>query len=236
MITADDCEEIARRASDESTLNTRERVSPRLLAAGYLRLRLSPRVGASAHLDIARGRIVYDPTDAPEAQAYMIAHEAAHWLLRDEGWVLPRDLEERAASRIGVALMLPRRAYLESLRSTGWDLVALRRLWPLASMWILARRIVELTHDGAIASRWTARKLEERVVSETIENAGRVTPIESALSRAARAGVVGHAGDRLRAWPEEPSGAIVLCGADELRAALARPRQSAQRAIATRGT
>lgn len=221
-LSDDECEEIARRASRESTLDERDRVDPRLLAVGYLRLRLRPRRGAHARLQ--RDVIVYDPDEPPDARSYRIAHECGHWLLRDEGWTLDRATEERAASRIAAALLLPRRAYLRDLGRTGWDLDALHELWPLASRWIHARRITEVA-EGAVASRWTRRTCRDRVVTtDTVAPVG-VTPIEKSLASAALAGRVAQAGPRLRSWPEA-AGAIVLCSVDALRAEALRTKES----------
>lgn len=225
-LTDDECEEIARRASAESTLDDRPKANPRLLAAGYLRLRLRPRIGAHAHL--RRDVIIFDPTEPPDALAYLIAHECGHWLLHDEGWVnLERSTEERAASRIAAALLLPRRAYLRDLRRVGWNIADLHRLWPLASPWIHARRIAELASDGAIASRWTARTCRDRIVTSGVVAPVGVTPIERQLAAAAVHGESLELGSRLRAWPHA-SGSIVLCSVEELHAQLARvePRGS----------
>lgn len=147
---ADEAEELARRASAESTLTDRPRCDPGALAVGYLELRLAPMPRARPHLN--GDLIVYPREASAQTAAYMIAHECGHHLLHIEGWRLDRDLEEQAASRIGIALMLPRSPFVRDALKTGRDPRALAALWPLATPRICLRRLVELgLSDGAVA-------------------------------------------------------------------------------------
>ena len=213
-MTGDDAEAIAWRASSESGLDDRPDCDPCVLAAAYLEMELAPVQGATPHIN--GRRIIYPAGEPPDAVAYYVGHEVGHVLVREEYPGLDGEVEEQAASRVGVALVLPRRAYLRDLGTVGWDLDALRLLWPLASLWIHARRIAEVT-SGAIASRWTRTRCVDRVITEGIgEPSPFATPAEYALARAAmRSGAV-ESSDRMRAWPTT-TGAIVLCDVEELR-------------------
>lgn len=131
---------MARQHAVESGLDDRPRCDPRVFAASYLGLRLASwgRFGG-ALVD----NVVWYPAWAPEdAQAYLVAHECGHELVRGER--LEGAHLERVCSRIGCALLLPRRAFLRDLRARGPDLAALHALWPLASEWVIARRIAEV--------------------------------------------------------------------------------------------
>lgn len=154
-----DLEGLAIEACEESGLDDRPRCDPRTMAASYLQLTLAPWPGTSPRL--VRGVLWY-PSDVPEdAQAYYVAHEVGHALLGSPHGLGEVEIE-RGASRIGSAILLPRRAYLRDLSAVGRDLDALCALWPLASAWVQARRITEVLRDVA-ASRW----LGGRLVSHT---------------------------------------------------------------------
>jgi hypothetical protein len=202
-MTGDDAEQIATQASAESGLDDRPRCDPRLVAVGYLGLRLRPLPKAHARLD--RGVIVYDSEAPPETIAYMISHECGHALIAEAGYRLTPALEEQAASRVGCALLLPRRAYLRDVYQCCGDMPTLRELWPLASAWVLARRMAEVCED-VISSRWRRGRLVDRTC------AGRATTLERDLVR----GVVApslHA----RIWPTT-DGAIVVFDAEAISA------------------
>lgn len=216
-MNGDDAEMIADAESAESGLDDRPRCDPLVYAVCRLELRLHPRPGAEAAL--VGDRIVYPADGDPTEIAYLVSHECGHVLARDAG-VAP-ELEEWIASRIGVALMLPRRRYRRDLHAVGWDLDLLTTMWPLASPWIHARRIAEVTIDGAVASRWTARGCTDRVRGDDVVIPATATALERSLARAAMQGETIDAGPRLRAWPTR-EGAIVVCGADDLYMRLAR--------------
>lgn len=139
---ADEAEEIARRHSERSGLDDRPRALPHVFAVGYLRLSLAPVARAKPHLN---GTIIIYPSGAsPQTEAYMIAHESAHHLLMLLGYRLDRDTEEHAASRIGCALMLPRKPFIRDALATCNDVDRLAELWPLATPRICERRLIEL--------------------------------------------------------------------------------------------
>ncbi len=211
-MTGDDAESIAWEACRESGLDDRPRCDPLVFAACFLGLRLCPRPGAEPRL--AGGRLIYPSDAADDAIAYYVSHENGHDLAIAAD--VDPAIEEQVASRIGVALMLPRSRYLRDLGACGWDIDALRALWPLASLWIHARRIAEVTRDGAVASRWTRRTCVDRVITEDVEGLPTSPmPIERELARAAMSGVVVEASPRMRAWPTM-TGAIVICDAGQL--------------------
>ncbi len=146
-MTEDEAEEIARQAVAGSGLDDRPRCDPRVLAASYLGLRLCPWPRRTAAL---LGEVVWYPAAASDqAQAYLVAHECGHELVRGER--LEGPLLERVCSRIGVALMLPRRAFLRDAARTHGDLDALCALWPLATRTVIERRIAELEGRGPIS-------------------------------------------------------------------------------------
>jgi hypothetical protein len=219
-MTGDEAEEIAWEASRESGLDDRPKCDPRTMAVSYCLLSLAPWRGTKPRFQ--DGVIWYD-ADAPEsAQAYYVAHEVGHDLIAWAGYELERAVEERAASRIGCALLLPKRAYRRDLGAHGWDLPALVSMWPLAAPWIHARRIAEVAFGGAVTSRWTVRGCTDRVLSDGLEGIPeKPTAIEGALARSAMEGRPIDVGPRMRAWPVE-DGVIVVCGAEELHATLAR--------------
>lgn len=158
---AHDAEALASDVSRTSGLDDRPRCDSRVLALCHLGLRLIPhRQEVTA---LVGDRIYYRSGQSEDAQAFLVAHECGHFLARE--WGCPPELEEAAASRIGTALMLPRIPYLRDLLIVGWDLPALCKLWPLASPWIHARRIVEVTND-AVCSRWTSRAQRTAVFPE----------------------------------------------------------------------
>lgn len=139
-VDEDEAEEVARQASVESGLDDRPRCDPRTLAISYLGLTLIPWPRVRARLD---GGVLWYPAEVDEqAQAYLVAHECGHDLVRGER--LEGQHLERVCSRIGCALILPRRAFLRDLRMHGPDLDALAALWPLASRWVIARRVAEV--------------------------------------------------------------------------------------------
>jgi hypothetical protein len=146
-VTEDDCEQLALEAHRESGLDDRPFADPCVMAVSWAGLRLRPEPHGRPH--IADGVIVYPASASPPAVAYFVAHELGHDLLRWAGAKLDAGAEERAASRIGSALMLPRRGFLRDLHATGGDLGALRLLWPLATPWVLARRATEVLPASA---------------------------------------------------------------------------------------
>lgn len=230
VVTGEQCEALAWRESVASRLDDRPRCDPLVFAVSYLERELEPRPWTEPHT-IDR-RIVYPADETDEAIAYFVAHECGH-ILANEAWPhLDAPSEENAASRIGVALLLPRAPYRRDLDAVGWQLQALRELWPLASPWILARRIAEVARDGAVASRWSRRSCLDRIASDGLHIGEGPSPIEARIARAAILTgdeITAEPRDpeqRLHAWPTPDGGAIVICGARELGEQLARTRPS----------
>lgn len=162
----DEAEDVARQHIAESGLDDRPRCDPRVFAASYLGLRLAPIRGSRPRL--VDGVIWYPSEVSEDAQAYLVAHECGHELVRAER--LEGEHLERVCSRVGVALLLPRRAFLRDLRAHGPDLAALRALWPLASEWVIARRIAE------VASYTARRDRRGRIYVEPITDGAGVPP------------------------------------------------------------
>lgn len=138
-----EAEEVARQATIESGLDDRPRCDPRVLAASYLGLALVPWPRRFASL--VRGVVWYPAAASDDAQAYLVAHECGHELVRGER--LEGAHLERVCSRIGCALILPRRAFLRDARAVNGDTRALRSLWPLASDVVIERRLAELGYS-----------------------------------------------------------------------------------------
>lgn len=146
----DEAETLAWRASSDSGLDDRPNADPLIFAVCYLGLVLAPVPRAKPHL--AGDLLVYPREANDQTRAYMVSHESAHALLRVEGWDLDPTAEERAASRIGCALLLPRTAFVRDVRQVGRDPTALAKLWPLATERVIARRLVELGLSESDAS------------------------------------------------------------------------------------
>jgi hypothetical protein len=175
----EEAEALAESASIESGLDDRPHADPAVMAVAYCGLRLVPVRGSSARL--VEDRLYYPARVDPKHRAYLQAHEVGHDLIRYAGWRLAPALEERMASRVGCAILLPRRAYLRDVRAVGSDLVQLGELWHLVTPWVLARRLCEL--HGAFAVR--------RRQGHSTETVGHGDPVElrGALDEAEHVGV-----------------------------------------------
>lgn len=148
VITEDDCEALALGVIRETGLDDRPHADPRIIAVAWAGLELRPEPFARPH--IADGVIVVPAGISDVAEAYFVGHELGHEILRWSGYRLGREDEERAASRVASALLLPARSFRRDLRA-GCDIAQLRQLWPLASPWTIARRIVELHPSRSVA-------------------------------------------------------------------------------------
>lgn len=211
LVTGDEAEYLASVASSESGLDERG-CDPRVMAVNYCRLVLAPWPRAAPRLS---GGVLHYPSNVPEdAQAFFVAHEVGHDLIEYAGVRLEGPELERACSRIAAALLLPRRAYARDVAALGWDVRALRKLWPLASPWIHARRIAEIDRS-AVASRWRPRRRVERTPCCCNVIPEQPTARERALASSALAGRV-TIEDRAQSWPHDGA-AIVICGLDRLR-------------------
>lgn len=138
----EDAEGIAEHAATDSGLDDRPNCDPAVLAVCYLGLRLVPQRGRGSRLD--GERIFYPSRATAQDAAYFIAHECGHWLARDARLRVTRAEEERIASYIGCALLLPRKPFLRDARACGYDPHRLVALWPLATLTIARRRLAEL--------------------------------------------------------------------------------------------
>lgn len=135
-VEADELERIAWRISQKSGFTDRPHCDPRAIAVQHFGLRLCPWPHARPRLE--RG-IIWYPSNAKEtAQAYFVAHELGHHVLAGEpvGEAL-----ERACSRIGVALLLPREPFARDVS----ERVDLRAAWPLATGVVIRRRMGEVS-------------------------------------------------------------------------------------------
>lgn len=157
-------ETIAARATTESGLDDRPRCDPRVMAAGYLGLALLPWPRTPPRLV---GGVIWYPSDAPpQAQAYVVAHECGHELARLDAPEVPRGaFLEALCSRIGRALLLPRRAFLRDVTVTGGDLYHLAALWPLCAPEVIAARVSELLGRAAAPRRPLAPVLGRQAVA-----------------------------------------------------------------------
>lgn len=139
---AEEAEGIAAHASQESGLDDRPNADPLILAVCYLGLQLVPRRGRGARL--VGERIIYPAAASEQSAAYFVAHECGHWLARDARMRVTHAEEELVASRIGCALLLPRRAFLRDARATSDDVRTLASMWTLVTPTIVRRRLAEL--------------------------------------------------------------------------------------------
>jgi hypothetical protein len=135
-------EAIAAEASEGSGLDDRPRADPSVLAVAYLGLRLVP--SSRLHACLIEDRVYYPARASERDASYWIAHEVGHYLAREAKTPLTFDEEEIVASRIGCALILPRRAFLRDVRDGVRVVADLVALWPLATPRIVRRRLVEL--------------------------------------------------------------------------------------------
>jgi hypothetical protein len=142
MDLGETAEAIAAEASEDSGLDDRPNADPSVLAVAYLGLRLVPSRRLSACL--IEDRIYYPAKASERDAAYYTAHECGHVLARLAKARLDFDEEEIVASRIGCALLLPRRAFLRDVRNGVRVVADLVALWPLATPRIVRRRLVEL--------------------------------------------------------------------------------------------
>lgn len=157
----DEAEALATDASEQSGLDDRPNADPAVMAVCYCGLRLVPHSSKAARL--VGDQLFYPRGAAPTERAFLQAHEVGHDLVRHAGWKLPPAVEEIAASRIGCAIILPRRAFLRDVREGGADIRELLRLWPLASPWIVARRLCELVEGAAAAQFSPCGKVRRRI-------------------------------------------------------------------------
>lgn len=104
-------------------------------------------------------RVYYDPTTGPERQAGTMSHELGHVANQRYG----EEDSERAASYVGAAILVPRRALDRALKKKGWNLDELRRDFEHASAELLARRIADLRE--AVVTITDGRRILARVAS-----------------------------------------------------------------------
>jgi hypothetical protein len=98
------------------------------------------------------GDVIVIPGHVSEqAKAYFTAHEIGHFLLNGEA---PCEELERACSRIGTALMLPRESFARDLQCASW--AALGVMWPLATRTVLRRRAAEIQDDSISLHAFTS--------------------------------------------------------------------------------
>ena len=135
-------ESIATEASEDSGLDDRPHADPAVLAVAYLGLRLVPSRTVGPCL--IEDRIYYPRHACETAGAWDLAHETGHFLARQARARLTPDEEELVASRIGCALLLPRRAFLRDVTATRADPCKLVELWPLVTLTIVRRRLDEV--------------------------------------------------------------------------------------------
>jgi hypothetical protein len=108
--------------------------------------------------------ILYNEALPERALHAVVAHETAHWLLRDEGL----DDDEESAVWLSHALLLPRRGFERDLRST-WNPRELQTVHAFAPVSWVARRIAQLRpvvatiiDDRRVVERYATRPLTAR--------------------------------------------------------------------------
>jgi hypothetical protein len=82
--------------------------------------------------------------------AFSIAHEIGELHVHKE---LPAELHERLCDRIAAGLLMPITTFRADLRDLNFDLIAVWKKWPNASLEAVASRIADV-HDGALATSW----------------------------------------------------------------------------------
>lgn len=182
-----DCEGVAAALLGELALDDCV-LDPRVIAiACGLRLRPSPHEPAC----LVGMEIVYNPRERPTRQAGTIAHELGHFALRRYG----EDDDEQAATRVGAALLVPRRPLDAALRRLGWDLPELRGTFSHASHELIARRVLELREGGLIVR--DSRR--ERLITSGFLRDHDERDLRAAARAASESGHSAQIGDA-RAW------------------------------------
>lgn len=138
--------------------------------AEYLGLRCAPWSKGHAVLsgDVIRHPV--PPKARPTRVHGLVAHEAAHALMREEGMAWKC---EPSARYLAGALMLPRDPFARDMARTGWDLHALRELHPNASAEMIVVRMTQLSQatawvwdNGRLARQYG---IDEADVSEYVD-------------------------------------------------------------------
>lgn len=106
---------------------------------------------------------------------WLVAHELGHWALRRAG---EDDSDERSASYVGGAVLVPRRDLSRSLRQ-GWDLDELRRQHPYAPAHAIAVRVAQVREagvavydQGRLRRRWGPTVEKERELADAALQSG----------------------------------------------------------------
>lgn len=145
-----------------------------------LGLTVEPWSSAGASLDRVRRVILVNPRVRIVRRHGLIAHEAGHFVLDEEG-----NDSEVGARYLSGALLLPRWDFGLDLKRTAWSLLKLRERHPFASAEMIARRIVELR--DAVATVIDNGRVTRRIPSPWLADARlrRVSRWERELADAA---------------------------------------------------
>jgi hypothetical protein len=144
--------------------------------AALCNLRILPRCGPARLVD---NTVHVDLRGRPTRVQRDVAHEIGHMLLREHS----EPDSEHGADYVGVALLMPARAFKRALIASGWDLAELARLYPRVPWSWLAARVTHVT--DAVASVWDGGYCTRRIESPWVEWArGVPTEAEAALADA----------------------------------------------------
>ena len=117
---------------------------------------------------------------------------------------LLRSLDEEGRRRVcdfgSSCLLLPREAFLSSVRELRWDLRALLARWPNASFDALARRLVQLNEGVAVARQLGTGWLRRGSLGREIHTTPAVNDAMEALVLGASEVTVEREGVLARAW------------------------------------
>jgi Zn-dependent peptidase ImmA (M78 family) len=91
----------------------------------------------------AQRRLLVAPSGYAPRDEFTLAHEMMELYLPREWLELPEHTKELLCDRGAAALLLPRKAFLESLERHGWNVEDQRRLWPHVSATVIEARINE---------------------------------------------------------------------------------------------
>jgi Zn-dependent peptidase ImmA (M78 family) len=87
--------------------------------------------------------ILYEESGYRPRDEFTVAHELMELHLPRPVLELPRAVKERFCDRGAAALLLPRGAFLRSLKEFGWNVEDQRQRWPYVSARVIAARIDE---------------------------------------------------------------------------------------------
>ncbi len=167
-------------------------IAPRIVARviGPNTIRIVPSLKTEACLAVVDGRYRVVLREIGRDSNFAIAHELAHWAMRELAHTVPDGNEERQANYLGAAILAPPRAVTSAHRFYGEKPRALADAFGLSQTSTILR-LGEVRHDErAVMTRNGHRLLrsEGRFAWETVELRG-VTHVAGLTRARLRGGI-----------------------------------------------